>query len=128
MQEQCRELSEWQLNNPDAHKPSYVKKPCVPGRPTKSKQISTLVSRQVATEMQKYNKSAHVDSTITADKVAADDEQHLMSMVQSAVAKHFATSPSQPKLIIRQLPNSYPLPSNWKDAIKQYNNKMNKST
>ena len=71
-----------------------------------------LVSRQVATEMQKYNKSVHVDSTIIVDKVAVDDEQHLMSMVQSAVAKHFATSPSQPKLIIQQPPNSYPLPSN----------------
>ena len=87
-----------------------------------------LVSRQVAAKMQKYNKSAHVDSTNIADKVAADDEQHLMSMVQSTVVKHFATPPSQPKLIIRQLPNSFSLPSNWKDAIKQYNNKMNKST
>ena len=56
------------------HKPSYVKKPRVPGRPTKSKQISTLVSQQVAAEMQKYNKSAHIDSTNIADKVAADDE------------------------------------------------------
>ena len=31
MQEQRRELSEWRLNNPDAHKPSYVKKPRGPG-------------------------------------------------------------------------------------------------
>ena len=25
--EQCRELSEWQQDNPDAHKPTHVKKP-----------------------------------------------------------------------------------------------------
>ena len=87
-----------------------------------------LVSKQVAAEMQKYNKSAHIDSTNTADKAAANEEQHLMSMVQSAVAKHFATPPSQPKLIRKQLPKSYPLPANWKGAIKCYNNKMNKST
>ena len=87
-----------------------------------------LVSQQVAAEMQKYNRSAHVDNANTVDKAAADDEQHLMSMVQSAVAKHFATPPSQPKPIRKQPPNSYPLPSNWKEAIKWYNNKMNKST
>ena len=45
MQQQHRELSEWRLNNPDAHKPSYVKKPRVPSRSTKSKQISMLVSQ-----------------------------------------------------------------------------------
>ena len=27
MCKQCHELSEWQQNNPDAHKPSYIKKP-----------------------------------------------------------------------------------------------------
>ena len=58
-----------------------------------------LVSKQVAAEMQKYNKSAHVDSINIADKAAADDEQHLVSMVQSAVAKHFATQPNQPNPI-----------------------------
>ena len=100
MQEQCREWSEWRQNNSDAHKPSYVKEPRVPGRPTKSKQISMLVSQQVAAKMQKYSKSAHVDSTTIADKVAAEAEQHFVSMVQSAVAKHFATPPSQPKPII----------------------------
>ena len=99
MQEQRCELSEWRLNNPDAHKPSYVKKPHVPDRPTRSKQISTLVSKQVAAEMQKYNKSAHIDNTPIMDKAAADDEQHLMSVVQSAVAKHFETPPNQPKPI-----------------------------
>ena len=93
MQEQCHELSEWRQNNPDAHKPSCVKKPCVPGKQTKSKQISMLVSQQVAAEMQKYNRSAHVNNTNTVDKATADDEQHLMSMVQSAVAKHFTIRP-----------------------------------
>ena len=78
--------------------------------------------------MQRYNKSPHVDSTNTAGKAAADDEQHLMAMVQSAAAKHFATQPNQPNLIRRQPPNSYSLPSNWKAAIEWYNNKMNKST
>ena len=128
MQEQCHELSEWRLNNPDTHKPSYVKKPHVPDIPTRFKQISTLVSKQVAAKMQKYNKSAHLDSTYIANKAAADDEQHLMLVVQSAVAKHFATPPSQPKPIRRQLPYSYALPSNWGDIIEQANTKMNKST
>ena len=73
--------------------------PRVPDRPTRSKQISTLVSKQVAAKTQKYNKSAHVNSTHIVNKAAADDEQHLMLVVQSAVAKHFATPPSQPKPI-----------------------------
>ena len=58
-----------------------------------------LVSQQVAAEMKKYNKSAHIGSTSTVDKAATDDEQHLMSMVQSTVAKHFATQPNQPNPI-----------------------------
>ena len=128
MQEQCCELSKWRLNNPDTHKPSYVKKPHIPNRPTRTKQISTLVSKQVAAKMQKYNRSAHVDSTNTADKAAADDEQCLMLMVQSAVAKHFATQPNQPRPIRPQPANSYSPPSNWKAAIEQFNKRMNKST
>ena len=128
MQEQHRELSEWQLNNPDAHKPSYVKKPCVPARPTKSKQIFTFVSQQVAAKIQKYNRSAHVDNTNTVDKATADQEQHLMSTVQSVVTKHFATPPSQPLSIRKPPPNSYPLPLNWQGAMDQLNKRMNKST
>ena len=31
MHEQHHELSEWRQNNPDAHKPSHVKKPCATG-------------------------------------------------------------------------------------------------
>ena len=91
MQEQCCELSEWQQNNPDVHKPSYVKKLHVPGRPTKSKQISMLVSQQVAAEIQKYTRSAHVDNMNTVDNATADQDQHLKSIVQSAVAEHFKT-------------------------------------
>ena len=72
--EQCHELSEWQQNNPDTHKPSHVKKPRATGGPTKSKQISTLVAQQVDAEMKKYNPSAHVGSTNTVDKTAADDK------------------------------------------------------
>ena len=127
-QEQCCELSKWRQNSPDAHKPSYVNKPHVPGRPTKSKQILLLVSQQVAAKMQKYNRSAHVNNTNTADKATADDEQHLMLMVQSAVAKHFATQPKQVRLIRPQLSNSCSPPSNWKAAIEQLNKRMNKST
>ena len=97
--EQCCELSEWRQNNPDVHKPSHVKKPHATGGPTKSKQISTFVAQQVAAEMKKYNPSAHVGSTSTAEKTTADDKQHLMSMVQSAVAQHFATQPNQPNPI-----------------------------
>ena len=128
MQEQRHELSKWRQNNPDTHRPSYVKKPHVPSRPTKSKQILILVSQQVAAEMQKYNRSAHIDNTNTADKATADDEQHLMLMVQSAVAKHFATQPKQARLIRPQPSNSCSPPSNWKAAIEQLNKRMNKST
>ena len=85
----------------------------------------TLVSKQVAAKMQKLNKSAHVDTALTAQKAAANDEQYLMSVVQSAVAKHFATPPNLPK---PQPSNSYALPSNWKAIIEWANNKMNKST
>ena len=97
--EQHRELSEWRQNNPDVHKPSQVKKSCVTGGPTKSKQISTLVAQQVAAKMKKYNPTAHVGSTNTMEKPAADEKQHLMSMVQSTVAQHFATQPNQPNPI-----------------------------
>ena len=117
--EQRRELSEWRQNNPDAHKPSYIKQPHGPDKSMWSKQISTLVSKQVAAKIQKLNKSTHVDTTLTAQKAAANDEQYLMSVVQSAVAKHFTTPPINPS-------NSQP--SNWKAIIEQAHNKLNKST
>ena len=91
--EQCRELSEWRQSNPDAHKPSYIKKPCGTDKSMRSKKISTLVSNQVAAEIQKLNKLANVDTTLTAQKAASNDEQYHMSVVQSTVAKHFATPP-----------------------------------
>ena len=75
--------------------------------------------------MQKYNKSAHIDTAHIVHKAAADNEQHLMLVVQSPVAKHFATPPNPLK---RQLSNSYALPSNWGAVIEWANNKMNKST
>ena len=117
MHEQCRELSEWQQDSPDAQKhshvkkPSYAKKPRATGGSVKSKQISMLVSQQVAAEMKKYNPSAYVGSTNIVDKATADDEQHLMSMVQSAVSKH----------IVQPAPN-------WREAIKQFTIRRNKST
>ena len=125
--EQRCELSEWRQNNPDAHKPSHVKKPRATRGPTKSKQISMLVAQQVAAEMKKYNPSAHVGSTNTAEKTTADDKQHLMSMVQSTVVQYFATQPNQPNLIRRPPPSSQP-PPNWREAIEQLNRRMNKST
>ena len=125
--EQRHELSEWRQNNPDAHKPSQVKKSHVTGGPTKSKQISTLVAQQVAAEMKKYNPTAHVGSTNTTEKPAADEKQHLMSMVQSAVAQHFATQPNQPNPIRRPLPISQP-PPNWREVFEQYSKRTNKST
>ena len=85
--EQCHELSEWRQDNPDAHKPTLVKKPShakkprITGGPFKSMQISMLVSQQVAAEMKKYNPSVHVSSTNTDGKASADDEKHLMAMV-----------------------------------------------
>ena len=114
-------------DNPEAYKPSYTKKTRATGGPTKTKQISMLVSQQVAAEMKKYNQSAHVSSKNTAHNATAEDEHHLMSMVQSAVAKHFATQPKQPNLI-RRPPSSSPPPPNWKEAIKQFDKRMNKST
>ena len=105
MHEQRRELSEWRQDNPDAHKPSHVKKPSYAKKPrttggsVKSKQVLMLVSQQVAAEMKKYNPSAYVGSTNTVDKAAADDEEHLMSMVQYAVSKQFMTQPTQPNPI-----------------------------
>ena len=125
--QQRHELSEWRQNNPDAHKPSQVKKSCVTGGPTKSKQISTLVAQQVVAEMKKYNPTAHVGSTNTTEKPAADEKQHLMSMVQSAVAQHLATQPNQPNLIRQPLPISQP-PPNWREVFEQYNKRTNKST
>ena len=77
--------------------------------------------------MKKYNPSAHVGSTNIVDKIAADDKQHLMSMVHSTVAQHFATQPNQPNLIRRPPPSSSP-PPNWREAIKELNRRMNKST
>ena len=101
--------------------------PVQPGGPTKSKQISTLVAQHVAAEMKKYNPSAHVGSTNTTDKATADDKQYLMSMIQSAVAQHFATQPNQPNPIRRLLPSSSP-PASWREAIEQLNKRMSKST
>ena len=92
----------------------------------KSKQISMLVSQQVAAKMKKYNPSAHVGSTNTEDKVSADDEKHLMAMVQSAVSKHFATPPNQPNPI-RQPTIVQPAP-NWKEVFEHINKNHNKST
>ena len=102
MHEQCHELSEWRQDNHDAHKPShvkkhiYAKKSCITGGSVKSKQISMLISQQVAAKMKKYNPTAYVGSMNTADKAAAGDEEHLMSMVQSAVSKHFMSQTTQP--------------------------------
>ena len=110
MQEQCHELSEWRQNNPDTHRPSYVKKPCVPSRPTKSKQISMLVPQQVPAEMQKYNRSAHVDNTNTADKATADDEQHLMSWCR----------PLLPSILQHNLNRQDQLDHNWPTAVHHH--------
>ena len=121
MHEQRRELSEWRQNNPDAHKPTHVKKPPhakkphVTGGPVKSKQISMLVSQQVAAQMKKYNPSTHAGSTNTEGKASADDDEHLMARVQSAISKHFAARTTQPTPIRRLPPSSNP-PPNWKEA------------
>ena len=111
MQEQCHELSEWRQNNPDAHKPSYVKKPCAPSRPTKSKQISALISQQVAAEIQKYTTSPR-NRPHTVDNPMADQDIHLKSIVQSAVAEHFKIC-KPTRLINIPLPNHYFPPANW---------------
>ena len=97
-----------------------------------------LVSQQVAAEMKKYNPSAHDGSTNTEGKASADDEEHLMAMVQSAVSKHFAAPPTQPNPIRRLPPSSDPSSRwrttvvqpkpNWKEVFEQYNKKHNKST
>ena len=86
-----------------------------------------LVSQQVAAEMKKYNPSTHAGSTNTGGKPSADNDDHLMAMVQSAVSKHFAAQTTQPNLIRRLPPSSNP-PPNWKEAIEQLNRRLNKST
>ena len=117
MQEQCRELSEWRQNNTDAHKPSYVKKPHAPDKPTKSKQISTLISQQVSAEIQKYTTSP-CDRTHTVDNPMADQDPHLKSIVQSAVAEHFKIcKPTRPLNI--PLPNHYFPPANWGERVNK---------
>ena len=128
--EQRHELSEWQQDNPDAHKPTHVKKPShakkprITGGPVKSKQISMPVSQQVAAEMKKYNPSAHVGSTNTDGKAPADDEKHLMAMVQSAISKHFAAPTTQPNPIRRLPPSSDPPPikgtTSQPEGVRQY--------
>ena len=97
-----------------------------------------LVSQQVAAKMKKYNPSPHIGSTNIKGKASADNEEHLMAMVQSAVSKHFAAPTTQPNPI-RRLPPS-PDPSskwrttvvqpkaNWKEVFKQINKRHNKST
>ena len=143
-QEQRCELSEWSQDIPDAHKPTHVKKPShakkprTTGGPAKSKQISMLVSQQVAAEMKKYNPPVHVGSTNIEGKASADDEEHLLAMVQSVVSKHFAAPPTQPTPIW-QLPPSSDSSSkwrttvvqpkaNWKEVFEQINKRHNKST
>ena len=113
--EQHHKLGKWQQNNPDTHKSSFTKKSHGTDKSTQSKQISTLISKQVAAKMQKFNQSVNVDTTTTApsSKSAQNDEQYLMSVVQAAVAKHFATPPTAP-------PN--PTPFNLKSIIKQARN------
>ena len=86
-----------------------------------------LISQQVAAKMKKYNPSAHAGSTNTEGKASADDDEHIMAMVQSAVSKHFAAQTTQPNPIRRLPPSSNP-PPNWKEAIEQLNRRMNKST
>ena len=113
MREQHHELGEWQQNNPDTHKSSFTKKSCGADKSMQSKQISTLISKQVAAKMQKLNQSINVDTTITAQKSVPNDAQYLMSVVQATVAKHFATPPTAP-------PNSTPF--NLKSIIKQAHN------
>ena len=42
MHEQRRELSEWRQDNPDAHKPSHVKKPSYAKKPRATGDLSSL--------------------------------------------------------------------------------------
>ena len=77
--------------------------------------------------MKKYNPTTHIGSTNTAERTAADDKQHLMSMVQSTVAQHFVAQPNQPNPIRQPPPSSQP-PPNWREAIEQLNRRINKST
>ena len=127
------ELSKWRQNNPDAHNPTHAKKPPhakkarVTGGPGKSKQISILVSQQVAADMKQYNPSTHAGSMNPEGKASTDDDVHLMAMVESAVSKHLAAWSTQPNPIRRPPPSSNP-PSNWKEAIEQLNRRLNKST
>ena len=46
MHEQLRELSEWQQDNPNAHKPSHVKKPSHAKKPMQPGDLSSLSKSQ----------------------------------------------------------------------------------
>ena len=97
-----------------------------------------LVSQQVAAEMEKYNSSAHVGSTHIEGNASKDDDKHLMVMVQSAISKHFAASPTQPTPIRRLPPNLDPSSkwrttvvqpkANWKEVFEQARKRHYKST
>ena len=116
-QEQRRGLSEWRQNNPDAHKPSYAKKPCATGGPTKSKQISMLVSQQVADEIKKYTTS-QCNRLHTMETSTADDDQNLKLIVQSAVAEHFRIRKPMRPLKIPPANWSFP-PPNWGEQVNK---------
>ena len=104
-------------NNPDALKPSYVKKPHATRRPTKSKQISTLVSQQVAAEIQKHTTSPR-DRPCTVDIPMVDQDTHLKSIMQSAVAKHFKLrKPARPPNWSSLPANCSSPPANWGEQV-----------
>ena len=77
-----------------------------------------LISQQVAAEMEKYNSSAHIGSTHIEGSALKDNDEHLMEMVQSAVSKHFAASPTQPTPI-RRLPPNLDASSKWRTTVVQ---------
>ena len=78
-----------------------------------------IVSQQVAADIQKYTTSAH-DRMNTVDNSTADQDKHLKSIVQSAVAEHFKIG--KPMRLLNIPPaNCYSPPANWGERVN--NNK-----
>ena len=74
-----------------------------------------LVSQQVAAEIKKYTTSAH-NRTNTVDTSTADDDQHLKSIGQSAVANHFKIR--KPTRLLNIPPANWSSPPvNWGERV-----------
>ena len=76
-----------------------------------------LVSQQVAAKIQKYTTSPR-DRLHTVDNSTAEQDPHLKSIVQSAVAEHFKIC-KLTRLLNIPLANHYFPPANWGERVNE---------